>query len=170
MKTSNLRRSSRLARRAGDRSDLADIGLSPQQTHWQYLPPELTGLVAKCLYKFELKNLRFVSKQWNAMATPLLFDMVYVSPRDKDLQAFSNIAKHPVLRRSIKEMICDISEIPELSHEDYFHNMCYELRDMTFQLSEQHPFKGPHTTLDRFVNEVIRDTVSQPTKFSRYGN
>ena len=168
--TSNLRRSSRLARRVGDQSDIADSGLSPPQTGSLYLPPELKGLVAECLHKSELKNLRFVSQQWHAMATPLLFDRVYVSPRDKDLQIFSNITKHPVLRRSIKEMICDISEISELSHEDYFYNMCNELREMTYQLSQKHPFKGPHPTLNRFVNAVIRGKVSQPTMFSRYGN
>ena len=168
--TSNLHRSSRPVRRVGDQSDIADKELSPQQTGSLYLPPELKGLVARCLRKSELKKLRLVSRQWHVMATPLLFDRVYVSPREKDLQTFSNITKHPVLSRSIKAMICDISEIPEYSYEEYFHFLCYEKRAMAFDLSKKHPFKGPYPALGRFLNAVIRGTISQPKMFSRFGN
>ena len=154
----------------GDQPDIADSGLSPQQTGSLYLPPELKGLVAKCLQKSELKKLRLVSQQWQEMATPLLFDRVYVSPREKDMQIFSNITKHPVLSRSIKAMVCDISEIPELSYEEYFHLLCYEKRAMTFDLSKKYPFKGPYPSLNRFVNAVICGTLSPSKMFSRFGN
>ena len=168
--TSNLRRASQSIGRVGDQSDITDSGLSVQQTGSLCLPPELKGLVAKCLRKSELKNLRLVSQQWHVMATPLLFDRVYVSPREKDLQVFSNITKHPVLSRSIKAMICDISEFPEYSHEEYFHCLCIEQRAMAFELSKKYPFKGPYPALGRFVNAVIRGSISQPKMFSRFGN
>ena len=168
--TGNLARSSLPVRREGDQSDIADSRLSPQQTGSLYLPPELEGLVAKCLHKSELKKLRLVSQQWQVMATPLLFDRVYVSPRENDLQIFSNITKHPVLSRSIKAMICDISEVPEYSHEEYFHLLCFEKRAMAFELSRKHPFKGPYPTLNRFVNAIIRGTIPRSKMFSKFGN
>ena len=168
--TSNSCRSSRPIRCVGDQSDIADSVLSPQQTGSLYLPPELQGLVAKCLHKSELKKLRLVSQQWHVMATPLLFDRIYVSPREKDLQVFSNITKHPVLSRSINAIICDISEIPEYTYEEYFHMLCFEKRAMAFELSKKHPFRGPYPALNRFLNAVIRRSISPPKMYSTFGN
>ena len=163
-----LRRSLRLARGEETRSGVADSPLSPPESGSPYLPLEIKGLVAESLQKSDLKSLRCVSKQWQAMATPPLFDKVYVSPRDKDIQVFSNITKHPVLRRHIKEMVCDTSEVPELSHEQYFHDLCDELRSLTFQLSKKHPFKSPHPELNKFINAIIRGGISHSGLFTKH--
>ncbi|CAF9936139.1 MAG: hypothetical protein ALECFALPRED_006711 [Alectoria fallacina] len=168
--TEGLRRSSRLARGAGILSAIADSALSPPKTGSPYLPAEVKGLVAECLQKSDLKSLRYVSKQWHAMATPSLFDRVYISPRDKDIQVFSNVTKHPVLRSSVKELICDISEIPELSHEEYFYDLCDELRYITASLSTKHPFNSPHPRLNNFVNAIIRDKMTRGVMFSKHAN
>ena len=41
---------------------------------------------------------------------------------------------------------------------------------MAFELSNKYPFKGPYPALTRFVNAVIRGSISQPKMFSRFGN
>lgn len=165
-----LRRSSRLAQGVGPRSGIADNSLSPPTSGTPYLPTEVKGLVAECLLKSDLKSLRYVSKQWHAMATPMLFDQVYISPRDKDVQIFSNITKHPDLRRYIKNIVCDTSEISKLSHEDYFYDLCDELRSTTFCLSKKHTFKSPHPRLNKLIKTIIRGKVSQLDLFSKHAN
>lgn len=165
--TEGLRRSSRLARGVGIQSAVADSELKAGSP---YLPAEVKGLVAECLQKSDLKSLRYVSKQWHAMATPPLFDRVYISPRDKDIQVFSNVTKHPILKNSVKEMICDISEIPKLSHEEYFYDLCDELRSITASLSTKNPFNSHHPRLNNFVNAIIRDKMTQRVMFTKYAN
>lgn len=169
--TGSLRRSLRLAGGVEIRSGVAtDSALSPPTTSAPYLPAEVKSLVAECLQKSDLKSLRYVSKQWHAMATPLLFDKVYVSPRDKDIQIFSNITKHPVLRRYIKSVVCDTSEVPELSDEDYFYNLCDELRSITFCMSKKNTFKSPHPQLNKFIKAIIRGKASQLVMYCKYSS
>lgn len=43
-----------------------------------YFPPEVKFAVLARLDKWDLKNVRLVSKEWNALATRPLFDRVYV--------------------------------------------------------------------------------------------
>jgi len=86
-----------------------------------YLPAEVKSLVADFLIKSDLKNVRLVSRDWSAPATPSLFDRVFISPYHKDLQTFANITHDPILASSIKELVCDTPTIPELSYEEYFY-------------------------------------------------
>ena len=165
-----LRRSSRLAQRVEIRAGVADHAKNSPATCTPYLPAEVKSLVAECLHKSDLKSLRYVSKQWHALATPLLFDKIYISPRDKDIQVFSNITQHPYLGSCIKEMICDMSWIPELTHEEYFYDLCDELKSMTYQLSRKFSFKSPHPRLNEFVNAIIRARMSQSKLFSKYAS
>ena len=155
--TAGFRRSSRLARRSS-------------KTGTPYLPLEVKGIVAKFLCKWNLKNLRCVSKQWHAMATPLLFDQVYVSPLKKDIQTFSHITNHPVLSRSIKRIIGDVSTMPDFSHEVYFHHLCEKWRDMTISLGEKDPFTSLYPRLNEFVNAIIGAPRSRESLFSKYAN
>ena len=169
--TGGLRRSSRLARGLRLQPEIADTTpRSSETTGTPYLPLEVKGIVAKFLCKSDLKNLRCVSKQWHAMATPLLFDQVYVSPRNKDIQIFSHITKHPVISRSIKKVICDVSTVPDLSHEIYFQDLCNQWRGMTVFLSKKDPFNSPQPRLNKFVNAIIRTERFSAYLFPKYAN
>lgn len=151
-----LQRSPLIDRGAETRSGDADGAPSMSTVDTPCLPAEIKALVAECLQKSDLKSLRSVSKPWHAMATPVLFDKVYISPRDRDLQVFSNITNHPVLSRSIKKLVCDTSRFPDLSHEDYFYELCDDFRAMTITISRECPFNSPHPRLNDFINEIRR--------------
>ena len=168
--TAGLRRSSRLARRTRLQVEVADTMRRSSETGTPYLPLEVKVIVAEFLCKSNLKSLRCVSKEWHAMATPLLFDQVYVSPRSKDIQIFSHITKHPVISRSIKGMICDVSTVPDLSHQTYFLALCDQWQGQTLALSKKDRFKSPHSRLNKFVNAIIRASRSRGGLFSKYRN
>ena len=168
--TGGLRRSSRLARGVRLQAEVADTTRRPSETDTPYLPLEVKGIVAKFLCKSNLKSLRYVSREWHAMATPLLFDQVYVSPRSKDIQIFSHITQHPVLSRSVKGMICDVSTVPDLSHQAYFHDLRHQWQDLTSALSKKDPFNSPHSRLNEFVNAIIRAKRFRGSLFSKYAN
>ena len=165
-----LRRSSRLDRIVRDRSVIINSPLGSSNTSIPYLPLEIKGLVAKCLPKSDLKNLRYASKEWHAMATPLLFDKVYISLQDADLQVFASITKHPVLSGCIKDLIYDVSHFPELPIEEYFEMLCYDLQEIATSPSRKIPFKGPHRRLNKLVNALVRGKRSQKSLFSKYSN
>ena len=168
--TIGLRRSSRLARRKRLQAESVDATPKSSKTGTPYLPLEVKGIVATFLCKSNLKNLRCVSKQWHAMATPLLFDQVYVSPRNKDIQVFSHITKHPGLSRSIKKIICDVSTVTDLSHQVYFDMLCVQWWHMTVSLSKKDPFNSPHPGLNKLVNAIIRAKRFRGDLFFKYAN
>ena len=165
-----LRRSSRLAQRVRLQAEVENTTRRSSQNGTPYLPLEVKGIIAKFVDKSDLKTLRCVSKQWHTMATPLLFDQVYVSPRSKDIQIFSHITKHPVLSRSIKRMICDVSTVLNLSHERYFNQLCDQWWIMTAALSKNNPFNTSHRRLNKYVNAIIRAEESWENLFSEYAH
>ncbi len=135
-----------------------------------YLPAEIKSNVARCLIKSNLKTLRCVSKQWHAVSTPFLFDRLYVSPRDKDLRVFTNLTSHPIMSSAVKEIIYDVSYVPDLSHEEYFLALCNEVRKVTIWLTDSFNFTDPNPRLNQFVNAVIESGYSFERLFSEYGN
>lgn len=92
-----------------------------------YLPPEIIGGIAEHVNKSHLKHFRLVSKVWQAVTTPLLFDRIYVSPRGKDLEVFREITTQPILAASIKQLVYDVSVFSDVCRKDYFKMMCEEM-------------------------------------------
>ena len=89
-----------------------------------HLPAEIKSTIAEYLEKCDLKSVRLVSKAWSVLVVPFLFDKVYISLRDYDLQVLTNIVTHPVLRRGPKELIWDASRfIPLQRPRAYFHHL-----------------------------------------------
>ena len=108
-------------------------GLAPQMDvpppKEVYLPPELKVAVLAQLDKRDLKNVRLVSKEWNALAIGPLFDKVYVSCRAKDLEVFKNITSHPVISKGVKELVYDGSLFEkDMRFRDYFRHVYYQIR------------------------------------------
>ena len=86
-----------------------------------YLPHELKVAVLAQLDKGDLKTVRLVSKEWNALATRPLFDRVYISCRAHDSEIVKNITRHPVISTGIREPLYDGSFfIKNFSFRDYF--------------------------------------------------
>lgn len=108
------------------------VGLSDEQTpeprKTAFLPPELMLAIFECMVKHELKKVRMVSREWSTFATPLLFDRVYISPREVDLTVFHNITQHPGLGPVVREIIYDTSRFQQrMSQRDYFDRLCHDL-------------------------------------------
>ena len=133
-----------------------------------YLPPEIKCLVAEHLAKADLKNLRCICKAWTSSATSLLFDTLYISPYDKDLEVFISIIHDPTLACSIKELVFDVSSVPELSYQDYFDELRREIRSFTGQPNERFPFYSSCRRLNQFVNDVTKKGGDSSLLLSRY--
>ncbi|MCJ1453865.1 hypothetical protein MMC28_004214 [Mycoblastus sanguinarius] len=147
------------------------IGSGPSMLNMStpYLPVEVKGVVAEHLTKLDLKTLRLVSKLWCAVATPLLFDKIYISTRSKDIDVFKKITRHPILRMSVKDMVYDVSNVCEMSRQYYFRALWKELRYIIRCLGTDRTFNGPDSRLNQFYNEIQR-TKYYLAMFFEYGN
>ena len=70
-----------------------------------YLPLEVKRIILEDATKSDLKLVRLVSKDWCLAAVPLLFDQIYISPRKRDLDVFSDIIDHPILCQAPTSLI-----------------------------------------------------------------
>ena len=94
-----------------------------------YLPHELKVAILARLDKRDLKTVRFVSKEWSALATSPLFDRVYISCREPDLEVFRNITRHSLISTGVRELVYDGSFfVEDLSFEDYFYKVFEAVR------------------------------------------
>ena len=85
------------------------MAFSDQDSSGRYIPSDIVRLIAKKSDRASLKNLCLVSRDYLTWATYYLFNRVYISPRELDLDAFNNIAGAPPLASCVKELIFDVS-------------------------------------------------------------
>lgn len=146
--------------------DYESIDIAQGPSH---LPAEIKDLVAKFTPKSDLKNFRLASKEWNAHATPVLFDRIYISPYQKDLEVFTKITQSPVLASSTTELICDTSSVPALSHKDYFDELRHEVRLITRWTKKGSPFHSSNRRTNRFVRSITHHQTEPIDLFSKFG-
>ena len=114
------------------------------------LPVELQKIIFKYLKKYELKQVRSVSKICSSLATPLLFDRVYISLKRLDLEVFAQCAAHPVISSTIQEIIFDVSHFdPNMTRLNYCHLLAYFIPRQCYLK----PFENPSHPYHFFVNE-----------------
>ena len=149
-------------------------GLAPQvemtATKAVYLPPELRVAVLAQLEKRDLKAVRLVSKEWNALATRPLFDKVYISGRVKDMEVFKNITRHPVISAGIKELVYDGSLfIKDIDFEDYFEKISDELTVFVHQVQPDTTFGSADVQIKKFLKYCKRQSVSFSKLYKAHG-
>ncbi|MCJ1480696.1 hypothetical protein MMC06_000851 [Schaereria dolodes] len=89
-----------------------------------YLPNEILTLIFSSLCKLDLKSVRLVSQLYSAVAIPHLFDRVYISPREKDIEVFCAIVENSRYRNAVKELVFDGSYLDyELDQEQYLSDL-----------------------------------------------
>ena len=108
--------------------------LAPQSTYpsasLPYLPPELKNVILRNLSKFELKQVRLVSKDWSLATVPLLFDRIYIPPRESNLNIFSQIINHPVLCHGPTSLVWDVSHFQHgVGEEQYIELLVSNTKD-----------------------------------------
>lgn len=124
----------------------ADTGTAPSLGF--RFPFELQKIIFKCLKKYELKQVRLVSKTCRSLVTPLLFDRVYISLKQLDLEVFAHCAAHPVISSTIEEIIYDASQFdPNMTRQDY----CSQLG----QGIPREVFWNPSHPYQHFANEYF---------------
>ena len=118
-----------------------------------YLPCELKAAVLAQLEKRDLKSVRLVSKEWNAVATEPLFDRVYISCWAQDMEAFKNITSHPVISASVRELVHDVSLFQKkMRFKDYVDGITQNV-DFMKKLSRP---DAPLDSADVQMNEFYR--------------
>ena len=76
-----------------------------QHSRIPLLPTEIKCALLAEVTKSDLKFIRLVSKDWCVLATPRLFDKVYISSGDLDLQVFQSITSNPDLCTGVRSLI-----------------------------------------------------------------
>ena len=89
-----------------------------------YLPPELQLNVVSHLRKKDLKAMRLVSKEYEAAASPFLFDKAYLAARQGVLNTFIKLTSHPMFSKYVREFFYDSSWFdPDIAES--FHNYAH---------------------------------------------
>lgn len=155
----NPRRSSRRIQGLAPQTQLSDAPLRKEV----YLPPEVKVAVLSSLYKRDLKNVRLVSKEWNALATGPLFDRVYVSCRAVDMEVFKNMTSHPVISSVVKEVVFDGSQFTKnMKFKDYFDEIYYfVVRFIALETEPDMLFKSADVQINKFVRDYKKKTSSR---------
>ena len=95
--------------------------------HTMSLPPEIKEEILQHLGKQDLKAVRFVAKDWSACAARFLFNRIYWSPQDKDLDVFNSLA-NAKFAGSVQELVFDGSQFNiDMTEKFYFHFLCHHI-------------------------------------------
>lgn len=109
--------------KARDLSPLPSVAGSPKT-----LPNEVLLIIFNPLKKNELKVVRCVCRLFARLASPLLFDRIYISPHRQNLDVYCKIAQHQDLCHYPRTLIYDVQEFKEnMDPEDYYQKLCHQL-------------------------------------------
>lgn len=97
------------------------------------LPNEIMLQILENLSKQRLKRMRLVCNQLAILGAPLLMDVVYISPRSKDMEVFEFVVQHPVFNVAIKHVVYDSAQIISYSLEDYYNALEDQLRNPAYK-------------------------------------
>ena len=155
------RRSSRRIRGLAPQADVSPPQAEVPPPKAVYLPPELKLDVLARLRKRDLKSVRLVSKEWNALAMRPLFDRVYISCRAKDIEVFSCITRHPVISMGITELVYDASFFKkDIDFEEYFNEIFENVYEYQ-RLNPNTSFDSADIQINTFVEECgVENTQS----------
>lgn len=138
-----------------------------------HIPYEIRANIVDFLSKEVLKQVRLVSKGWYTLATTPIFDRVFGSPRNGDLDVFNNISNHAIIGKSVKQLVYDTSRFTKdyTTLEEYYHDLWEYQYLIGFRL-ERFPDKAfdcgdeksnEHVKDYMFCRSIPRDEPSAPT-------
>ncbi|KAL8801824.1 MAG: hypothetical protein Q9200_006815 [Gallowayella weberi] len=97
------------------------------------LPNEITLLILEKLSKARLKRTRLVCKKLAQIGAPLLMDVLYISPRSKDMEVFDAVTQNPAFSSAIKNIVYDCAQWVDYSIKDYFNALSDQFRDEEYK-------------------------------------
>ena len=152
---------------AGTRFSRRVRGSSPkhqQHSRIPLLPTEIKCALLAEVTKSDLKSFRLVSKDWCFLATLRLFDKVYISSRDLDLQVFQSITSNPDLCAGVRSLIWDTTLFYSgFCGEDYCDQLIQDMRYI-------YPAGFDHgtTRFYQFINDIRWDIDNTEELYVKY--
>ncbi|KAG6999221.1 hypothetical protein G7Y79_00036g071770 [Physcia stellaris] len=131
------------------------------------LPTEIKTSVFELLDKADLKQARLVSSSWYPLATRLLFDRVYISPKSLDIEVFMECVRHPVIKESIKEIIYDVTYFDaSVSLREYL----FKLKNEVFLTFWSKPIEKPSHPFHHFINQSQSEDCDKDELYHAFEN
>lgn len=131
------------------------------------LPTEIKTAVFELLEKIDLKQARLVSSSWYPLATRLLFDRVYISPKTLDIEVFMECVRHPVIKESIKEIIYDVTYFDsDVSLREYLS----QVKSDFFLAFWKKPIENPSHPFHHFINQSQSEDCDRDELYHAFKN
>lgn len=109
--------------KAGSLDLLPSVAGSPKT-----LPNEVLTMIFNPLGKDQLKAVRCVCRLFARLVSSLLFDEVYISPHEPNLDVFRQISEHQDLCRYPRTLIYDLQAFEHnIDLKEYYKELCYQL-------------------------------------------
>ena len=136
-----------------------ETNVDPKPLRAMDFPIELQNAIFAGLEKSDLKNVRLVCHHWALLAVNFLFDKVYISAREKDLDVFRMASEHDTICKAVRTLVYDVTTFSPIGRlEDYYSDFQYDFLD-AFSLSEdtsQEPFENPTRPFHHFINSLFQ--------------
>ena len=128
------------------------------------LPNEMLSMILKLLEKDQLKSVRCTCKLFETMVSPLLFDKIYISPHQKNLDVFRQITEHSDLCRYPRELVYDIQKFKaNIDPGEYYKELCNQIR---YSFRNQSRSSFHHA--DKDIEGLVRMTCGIPREDADY--
>ena len=128
------------------------------------LSNEVLLMIFKLLDKDHLKSVRCACKFFGPLASPLLFDQIYISPHTPNLDVFHHITEHSELCRYPRQLVYDVQRFKAtIDSREYFKNLCDQLRHYTSRDSRSNI---PH--VDKEIEGFVGMARGPPSEDDRY--
>ena len=125
-----------------------------------YLPLELCLLILGHCEKRDLKRVRLVSKDWCSLVTRSLFDTIYISPHEKDVEVFKCMSGHPVISGLVRKLVYDTTSFETgMTYKTYWRELVSEFMYIACRWRDK-PFKCPDQQFTALIKQYkkARDT------------
>ncbi|KAL8950549.1 MAG: hypothetical protein Q9222_003419 [Ikaeria aurantiellina] len=93
------------------------------------LPVEIALLILSYLFKADIKQLRLVCKDYATLGGQVLVENLYISPRERDMEAFDGITQHADLRQGVKRLIYDLLHFEAYDILSYIEHLDNQFKD-----------------------------------------
>ena len=123
-------------------------------TRLPYLPPEILQNAFAHLENGDLKPLRFVSQEWDDLIRPLLFQKIWISPHEKNVEVFREITRNPRLNKSIRKLVYDVCRFHYLDHEEYFKAFVKCIKESSWCWRRRRRMFGQSLDFDHLLKDV----------------
>lgn len=115
------------------------------------LPNEILSMIMRRLRKSDLKAARLVCRLWSSLVIRFLFNRVYISPRELDLEVFKSITSSQRLSWAVRELVYDASHfVLDLDLEFYVKRLLYQASKLTCGLKRDQ-FHSPDAEVNEFL-------------------